>query len=219
MCGRFDFHTPVNVIARRYFDLPEAGLADIAPCYNVPPGVGIAVACSDGASGVRFSALKWGYHPSWAGEDAPTPINARAEKVAQSPFFREAFAPRRCLVPANGWFEWQKTEQGKQPFYITCLDHTEEDALFFAAIMDDRPEPGVAILTEPAAAHLTHIHPRQPVVLDPACRYDWLDQRITERAAIKSATRRFPVERLVYRPVSEEVNRPANDYEGLLHSS
>jgi putative SOS response-associated peptidase YedK len=64
----------------------------------------------------------WGFRPTWAKEDAPTPINIRAEKAATSPYFRSAFAHRRCLIPANGWYEWRKTESGKEPYYITLKE-------------------------------------------------------------------------------------------------
>ncbi|MDX1588304.1 MAG: SOS response-associated peptidase [Oleiphilaceae bacterium] len=216
MCGRFDFHASPDRVAQRYFGLERAGIDNPGPHYNVPPGVSITVIHGQAREPVAFSRLHWGYQPFGAGDGAPTPINARAEKVAQSPFFREAFAHRRCLVPVNGWFEWQKTGSGKQPFYITCPEHSGDEVLFLAAIMDDRPAPGIAILTEPAAGHLEGIHPRQPVVLGTECLPRWLDRAVTERQAIRRVAERFDSARLDCWPVSSAVNRPGNDGAELI---
>jgi len=212
MCGRFDLHTPPPLIAQRWFG-NAINVEEAQARYNVPPGIDILmVREQDG--GIRFDKAHWGYRPYWAGEDAPQPINAKAETVATSRFFQTAFRHKRCLIPANGWFEWAQRSGGKQPHYITLLDAAAQDILLFAGIWETSPDGGLctAILTEPAAPKLAHIHSRQPVVLNPACRYEWLSREVTERHQIKSAAQRLDPQGLVSWPVTPAMNRP--DFDG-----
>jgi len=185
MCGRFDLHTPMPVIAERWFGITDA-VDESPPRYNIPPGTNIAM-LRNREGDVGFDFAHWGYRPRWAGGDAPRPINAKSETVATSRYFRRAFQHQRCLIPANGWFEWTQGPTGKLPHYITQQGAGTDDILFFAGIWEGSIEAGfcTAILTEPAAPNLNHIHSRQPVVLDPECRYDWLNSGLTERDKIK----------------------------------
>jgi putative SOS response-associated peptidase YedK len=218
MCGRFVLHTPPSLIAARYFDhdLADTGFQE---SFNIAPGRPITAVRSGNGNAARFVATHWGFRPAWARDDAPVPINIRAEKAATSPYFRSAFAHRRCLIPANGWYEWRRSETGKQPFFITLKDADPDAVLFFAGLWEDRSEGEgscCAILTEPASPALAFIHDRQPVVLDPACRWQWLDPELQERDAIRAATRRLDPQRLMAFPVSTRVNRPENDDVSLL---
>ena len=154
MCGRYALHAPHSEIAGRY-RYQEDWVGDTAPRYNISPGTAITLlAVRDGDAGpadVLMAAL-WGFHPAWADNKAPSPINARAEKVATSPYFRNAFQHRRALVPANGWYEWrQDGAGGKQPYYIT---HADGELLMFAGLwepaVDDRST--AAIITQPAGS-------------------------------------------------------------------
>lgn len=212
MCGRFALNASGEKIARALEadDIPESTAS-----FNIPPGTHQLVACLDDDLKVRFEALWWGFRPPWAGEDAPRPINARAEKVARSPFFRDAFARRRCLIPATGWYEWQNRDGEKQPHYVT----NDSDLMWFAGIYDpprtDR-EGCFAIITQPAARPIAHLHPRMPLVLDPGCLRDWLDPSRQEREAVKAVTRPLAPARLRAWPVDPRVNRPANDDAGLI---
>ena len=168
---------------------------------------------------VSFAFSHWGFRPPWAKEDAPTPINIRAEKAATSPYFRSAFAHRRCLVPANGWFEWRKTESGKQPYYITLKDPDRDEVVFFAGLWEptgEGTETCCAILTEPVSQAFEFMHDRQPVVLDPERRWKWLDPELSDRDTIRKVARRLDPERLIAYPVSTRVNRPANADPGLI---
>jgi len=218
MCGRFVLHTPPSLIAARYFDL-ELADAGFQASYNIAPGRPISAVRSGNGSAASFVAAHWGFRPAWARDDAPVPINIRAEKAATSPYFRSAFAHRRCLIPANGWYEWRRIETGKQPFFITLKDADPDAVLFFAGLWEERSDGEgncCAILTEPASPALAFIHDRQPVVLDPACRWQWLDPELQERDAIRAATRRLDPHRLTAFPVSTRVNRPENDDASLL---
>ena len=115
MCGRFDCHTPLTWVAEDYFGVTRP-IKSQAARYNIAPGKAISTVRRSGDD-IDLNLMRWGFRPSWAVEDAPRPINARAEKVANSRFFSHAFQHKRCLVlvPANGLFEWMATEQGKQP--------------------------------------------------------------------------------------------------------
>ncbi|ABI57484.1 protein of unknown function DUF159 [Alkalilimnicola ehrlichii MLHE-1] len=217
MCGRFALSASLERIAADWFELQGVG-PEGGPRYNITPGTAIPAFLSDGGKGAELAALHWGFRPAWARE-GPMPINARAEKAATSPYFREAFARRRCLVPADGWFEWQEAEGGKQPYFVTQRPRATAPVLFLAGLWTPGPDgtPGsCAILTEPAAPVLAHIHHRQPVVLDPECRWAWLDPDLRDRRAIRQAVRRLDPARLYAYPVSRRVNRPAEDDPGLI---
>lgn len=216
MCGRFDLHTPRSWIAEHWFGTTHP-VGDSVARYNTPPGTAITMIREcDGV--IAFEFARWGYRPPWAGDDAPRPINAKAETVATSRYFRTAFQHQRCLIPANGWFEWKQGPNGKQPYYITQVDAGPRDVIFFAGIYSGSIETefSVAILTEPAALNLQHIHARQPVVLDPGCRYDWLDLGITEREQIKQVTRRLNSKQFTSWPVTPTMNRPDHDDPSII---
>lgn len=217
MCGRFDFHTPPNLLAQRYWE--HAGpVASTAPRYNIAPGTDILSICFHANIGLSFELARWGFRPDWASGKAPVPINARIESLG-SPYFRDAFARHRCLIPANGWFEWQHTEDGKKrPYYITCPTLAEDEALFFAGIYTPvEAEKGIrtAIITEPSADPIRHIHDRQPVLIHPESLDYWLDPG-QEGKALKGRIKRTSAEVLGWWPVSDRVNRPTHDETGLI---
>lgn len=218
MCGRFALHTPRSRIATRYFDL-QLPIGDVHSRYNVTPGTQITSVLATPEAPVSFAFSHWGFHPPWAKKDAPTPINIRAEKAATSPYFRAAFAHRRCLIPANGWYEWRKGRTGKHPYYITLKEPEPDEVVFFAGLWEPAGEGAntcCAILTEPVSSAFAFIHDRQPVVLDPECRWQWLDPDLSDRETIRKAARRLDPDRLIAHPVSTRVNRPANDDPALL---
>jgi len=120
-------------------------------------------------------------------------------------------------VPADGWFEWQASDAGKVPYYITCAPDTDR-ILFMAGIWEygAGDDPVCAIITEPAASSLAFIHSRQPVVLDPACLEQWLDPELVDREAIRQTVQRRDPESLRFWSVSSAVNRPGNDSPDLI---
>src|SRR5262249_2638852 len=115
MCGRFTLHSPSRVIAAA-LSLPAG--AEFPPRYNVPPPPPVAVGRAGGAGTRELASLAWGLVPAWSKDPAAGFINARSETAADKPAFRGAFRRRRCLVPADGFYEWQRGAAGKQPFYF-----------------------------------------------------------------------------------------------------
>ncbi|WP_028484475.1 SOS response-associated peptidase [Thioalkalivibrio sp. ALE17] len=216
MCGRFARYSATSELAWRYFETRIDQDFD-APRYNVAPGTDIEAFRASDKAKAAFQPMHWGFRPKRVTE-GPQPINARAEKVASSPYFRSAFAHRRCIIPADGWFEWQLTGQGKQPHFITLTDDAPQDVLFLAGIWEPTAEGGAccAIITEPASEQLAFIHARQPLALDATCRWDWLDPAITDREQVRHLTRRLPPSALQAYPVSTRVNRPQNDDPSIL---
>ena len=122
MCGRYQVHTPVQQIAREFDAVLTKDAAELAPRYNVAPSLKVpAVRIRQDAR--ELSALSWGLVPSWAKDLSGTkPINARAETVFDIPLFRTAIRRRRCLLPADGFYEWQQRPGGRQPWHIGMLD-------------------------------------------------------------------------------------------------
>ncbi len=218
MCGRMTRYSATSELAMRYFQVPVDTGFD-APRYNVAPGTELEGFRAGDDGRAAFQPMFWGFRPQRV-EEGPRPINARAEKVATSPYFRSAFAHRRCIVLADGWYEWRRTEQGKQPYYITLAEDAPQDVLMMAGIWEPTADGGAccAIITEPASDRLAHIHERKPLVLDASCRWDWLDAALTEREAIRARTQRLNPDALRYHPVSTRVNRPAEDDPSLIEA-
>ena len=219
MCGRFTQQLPSEEIC----DLYSVRGAPLGPNrrarYNGAPGQGFA-ACRLDEDGARAIALlRWGLVPSWARDAtiAGRLVNARSETVHSKPSFRAAFRSRRCLIPADGWFEWQQTGSGKQPYFLTLADGSP---LSFAALWE-RWDPGggpletFTIITTPASPELEDIHHRQPAIIEPRWFSEWLDTLAPLPALLEVVRQPYdgPFER---RPVSSRVNRVRNDDPDIL---
>lgn len=216
MCGRFDLSRSAEEVLQTFRamgDLPWRAR------YNIAPGQDIACVHGDDGGQRALSLARWGFRPRFAeGQDgAPAPINARAEKVAESGYFRDAFARRRVIVPADGWFEWRAEAGGKRPYRFR---HRDGALLGLAAIWtpagDVPAGRRLAIITEPARGVARAVHPRMPVVLDPGCWDAWLDPALTDRAEIRGAVQALAAEALVAEPVSRRVGDPRHDEPALI---
>lgn len=215
MCGRFSLTLPVEAMGR-LFGFDER--PNIAPRYNIAPSQEIAAVRRRGDTGQReLAMLRWGFVPAWARdpESGPKPINARAETVTGKPAFRDAFQHRRCLIPADGFYEWKKEAGGKQPWRIVRAD----DAPFaFAGLWECwRGKNGAVletcvIVTTDANETLAPIHARMPVILDIGRFAAWLEASPAEAAELMEPWRG---ELRAY-PVSRRVNAPNNDDAGLI---
>ncbi len=179
MCGRYSLTTPLEAMRQVFgFD----GGTNLAPRYNIAPTQTAPVIRADesSASGRVLAEARWGLIPSWAKDGAigNRMINARAETVADKPSFRSAYRHRRCLVPADGFYEWQKLPTGgKQPYRIAAEDETP---FTFAGLFERWVDPegdiveSFTILTTEANALLGPIHSRMPVILEGDARTRWL---------------------------------------------
>jgi len=218
MCGRYTLTTPLEGV-REVFDFLEK--PNLAPAYNIAPTTDQPVV-RQGADGRRhLTMMTWGLVPPWArkGPAAKPLINARGESVAEKPSFRSAFAKRRCLVPADGFYEWKKREDGsKQPFRIALEDG---GPFGFAGLWEPLAEAkdggaseGFTIVTTTATEALASIHHRMPVILPPEAFDLWLSEAASQDELLSLLK---PFEgRLVAYPVSRRVNAVANQDETLV---
>ena len=172
MCGRFAITTPSDAMAQLFAAAPANDLPKV-PNYNVCPTNAVHVVT--GGEGRRLGAMRWGFIPHWykSPTDGPLLINARAESIAKKPAFAAACRERRCLIPADGFYEWTKDDAGNRlPWYIT---RTDGAPLAFAGVWQDWGQgedrmSTCAIVTCDANAPMSKIHHRMPVVLEPD---DW----------------------------------------------
>jgi len=230
MCGRYTLMTPAAELESRFdaaFDDPPE------PRYNCAPGQSLPVLPNDTPD--RFRRFEWGLIPSWA-DDASVGndlINARAETVDEKPSFGEAFERRRCLVPADGFYEWAREDGGKQPYRVRLADdrpfamaglwdrweptHTQTGLGDFGAGDGADGDPDVVesftiVTTEPNDV-VADLHHRMAVVLDPDEEETWLHGDAAEAAALLDP---HPGDEWEAYPVSTRVNSPANDAPDLV---
>ena len=208
MCGRYSLEARPDEIAEA-FALAEAIV--VPARYNIAPTQSVPIVRIDAATGGRrLEMIRWGIpsHP-----DNPRPlINARSESVDRKPSFRSAFRQRRCLVPATGFFEWQKLAGAKQPFHIRRHDRR----LFaFAGIWepggDVQDGAAFAILTTVPNETVSPIHDRMPVILDPAAYATWLDPAEQSSQRLLELLVPAPDDTLTAYPISTRVNRTVHD--------
>jgi len=180
MCGRYTLSNPDPVRLRARFDILESSEIEEQPRYNIAPTDPV-VAVRRNEEGARAAGrLRWGLVPGrWAEKGSRPLINARVEGIERQPAFAESFRERRCLMPADGFYEWLSDEQGKRPLWFSRPDG---DLFAFAGIWAALPAKGTddvlhscALITCPPNRLMRPIHDRMPVVLDPALEAKWLD--------------------------------------------
>jgi putative SOS response-associated peptidase YedK len=214
MCGRFTLTDPDADLAVQ-FNLPE--IPDIHPRYNIAPTQPVAAVRVAAESSVReMILLHWGLIPFWAKDPniGTRMINARSETVAEKPAYRAAFRRRRCLVVANGFYEWQKQNGTKQPFYIRLRDARP---FAFAGLWESWKGPegqvieSCTLLTTQPNELILAVHNRMPVILKPRDYELWLDPEVQEVERLQSLLRPYPPEEMEAYAVSRYVNSPDND--------
>ena len=208
MCGRFTLAKTPEQVAKA-FNLNEVPSFPFR--YNIAPSQPVGVIIQDRDSGIReFRLMQWGLIPSWAKDPEKLNfINARAETISEKPSFRSAYKYRRCLIPADGFYEWQKTRSAKQPFHFTMA----ENSLFaFAGIWESWNDiETFTILTTVANTLLATIHERMPVILQPEDYARWLDPNIQDARQLSDLLKPFPDEPMQATPVSTRVNSATVD--------
>jgi putative SOS response-associated peptidase YedK len=232
MCGRFVSSSPADKVAA-YFDVdsvPEQ-LLDRGPNYNTAPTTSVLVVYEDGSTR-RLDAFHWGLVPSWAKDTkiGARMINARAETIAEKPAFRRAFAQRRCIVPADGFYEWTTSpEPGKkkQPFFIHRPDG---EPYAFAGVWERwkgpkgqaeegteaEPLRSCSIVTTTANEPMSQLHDRMPVMLPRSAWDTWLDPDQHDTELLGQLLVPAPPELITFHAVSTEVNSARNKGEHLL---
>ncbi len=208
MCGRFALYHAYPKLARK-IGVPTEG--EVTPRYNIPPGTWITAILRTAHDEPPIQAnLWWGYKPAWAKGKASQPINARSETLATSGYFKSAFQKRRCIIPADGWFEWLKTTTPKTPHYLT---RTDREPIAFAGIYAEREDGslGCAIITEPARGSAQDVHDRMPLILDDDSLESWLDPDLTDRETIRQVVKHIDAALIEHWAVSTAVNKPGND--------
>lgn len=217
MCGRYTLKTGRKKLAEQ-FQLDE--LPDFPPRFNLGPTQdGLVVRPGDKPDTRTAAWLRWGLIPGWMKEGARAPllINARSETVASKPAYRDALKRRRCLVLADGFFEWARHGAIKQPYYLT-LNRGEPFAM--AGLWERwRPPDGAAedvvetfaIITTQANEVLAPIHDRMPVILEPEFHDDWINPLVTDADVLQPLLKPYPGAHMVMRAVNARVNNIRND--------
>ena len=215
MCGRYALTR--TELLEEFFEFSFTG-NQILPRFNVAPSTQIPVIRLRDDGQRELIDLRWGLVPSWSrpGDQLPLLINARAETLSSKLAFSDAFQRRRCIVPASGYYEWQKLPGGaKQPFYITRRDGLP---IAFAGLWENAKElhGTAAIVTTAASEETQPIHDRMPVILEKPDFPRWLASQSLTKQEAENLLRPSPAGSVVARPVSSRVNNVRNDDASLI---
>jgi putative SOS response-associated peptidase YedK len=216
MCGRYSQTQAAEIIAKA-FQLDN--VPALEPRYNIAPTQSVATVLQTSASKNRqFKMMHWGLIPRWAKDPkiGSKLINARAETVAEKPAFKSAFRQRRCLVVADGFYEWQQQEnkKQKQPYYFRLNDG---QPFAFAGLWEHWEDASgekiesCTFMTTDANELMHSIHNRMPVILDPKDYDLWLDPEVKEPELLQPLLHPYPTQEMLAYPVSKVVNKPSND--------
>ncbi|WP_052668194.1 SOS response-associated peptidase [Nitriliruptor alkaliphilus] len=223
MCGRFLSVSDPELLAER-FEVDEVRTEPLPPRWNVAPSLDV-YAVIEREDTRRLGTLRWGFVPHWTKRlrGARTPINARLESVATTSMFATSFAKRRCLVPADGFYEWQVREDGsKQPYHLHAPDGAP---LALGGVWTvwrdpaeeaDEPVFSTAIVTTVASGALADIHERVPLIVPRQLWSDWLTATPEEAPHLEEAVRALAPPTLVAEPISTRVNDVRNEGPELL---
>jgi putative SOS response-associated peptidase YedK len=215
MCGRYTQTAAFDELALRFgITVEDTALEDQAPRFNVAPSQSVPIVVARNG-GRQLVMAKWGFHPVWMKVSTLAPINAKAETVTTSRMFQSAVKHHRCLIPADGFYEWKPVpgQRRKQPYYLRL----KGGGLFaFAGLYTPADtaanQPATcAIITTTSNDLVASIHDRMPVILEPADEGRWTDARVTEPAAVLPCLRPLPAQRMEGYPVSALVSSPGNE--------
>lgn len=213
MCGRFSLTVPAKFFSRT-FTLPD--VPEIQPDYNISPGMDIwAVRNSLESQQPAVGRLRWGLIPSWASDPkiGNKLINARSETVSDKPAFRDAYRNRRCLIPADGFFEWKRNGKLRTPYYIR---RKRQQPFAMAGLWERWLGPNgiqldsCTILTTNPNSLMQPLHDRMPVILDETNMTRWLETPLSD-SEIQELITPYPSSQMEAYPVSDWVNSPKNN--------
>ena len=212
MCGRYSLKADLEDVQRRFEFI--ANELPYSPRYNIAPTQPVLAVTNGQSRGASY--MRWGLIPSWAKDSSVGNrlINARAETVAERPSFRTALAKRRCLVLADGFYEWQRTGNAKRPMRIVMKSG---EPFAFAGLWDSWRDPdgeivrSCTIITTEANDLLRPIHNRMPVILPREMESFWLDHDVEDRGALSDVLGRYQSTEMEAYEVSSLVNQPGND--------
>lgn len=213
MCGRFSLVAPLKEIALRF----DARTVEDQwkPRYNIAPGQPVLTVISEKEKN-SLVFMTFGFIPHWAKQKSTgyTMINAKAETIAEKPSYRESFKHKRCIIPADGFYEWEQTDEGKQPYRFTL----KGDTLFgFAGIWDTWTDPEghsrntLAIITTEGNTLTKKLHDRMPVILKRKDEAAWLDPSLTEPDKLAPLLVPYPAKEMEMYPVSSKMNSWRHD--------
>jgi len=216
MCGRFTLTVDIDTVARAFGVAPSV---QSTPRYNVAPTQNVVAILRDETKHLDF--LRWGLIPSWAKEESigAKMINARAETLAEKPSFKRLLQGKRCLIVADGFYEWRQEAGGKTPMYFTLPDH---EPFAFAGLWDMWRQPDgqplrtcTIITTEPNAV-VAPVHNRMPVILTTDAQEEWLDPSQHDSHVLQQLLKAYTASEMLARPVSRKINSPQYDSADLI---
>jgi putative SOS response-associated peptidase YedK len=219
MCGRFAFYSPHEAVARLFGVEAAAG---IEPRYNIAPTQFVATVREGADPGRRLVMLYWGLVPSWAREKSigVRMINARGETLREKPSFRTAYRRRRCLVLADGYYEWQRSGSVKQPYFISF---ESGEPFGMAGLWETWHDPAggdplesCCIVTTSPAAAVAHVHDRMPVIVPRGAHDEWLDPKNADVERLDRLLVPWEAGGLEARAVSRRVNDARNQGADLV---
>lgn len=215
MCGRYVLTTPGEVLAE-LFEVPQP--VELAARYNIAPTQPVPIVRTAESGGRELALVSWGLVPHWAKERAigNRLINARAESLAEKPAFRSSFKHRRCLIPADGFYEWKPEGGGKQPWLLRLRGGAP---FAFAGLWSRWQDPAAggepfescAIVTTTPNELAATVHDRMPAILPKERHALWLDSETYDPVALTALLAPIPADAMEAFPVSKRVNSPANE--------
>ncbi len=213
MCGRFSITGDLDFYAE-YFGVDDVLTEQLRASWNVAPTDPIYV-IAEREGRRQLGSMRWGLVPHWAQDTKSIHINARSETVASTPAFRDSFASRRCLIPADGFYEWEPPEEGRTPHWVYRADG---HPMVFAGIWASRLDPTTgewlrtcSIITKDAEGVISSIHERMPVALIPEVWDAWLDRDLRDPEAALGLLQPIDPDTIMEHVVSRKVNTVKNN--------
>lgn len=215
MCGRFAQSQPVIKYAKALDPAWTPAPLDFTPTWNMAPSRRAQV-FHDGEDGHLADLFHWGFLPAWAEPSAQKPNNARVETAASKPYFRKAWKVGRCLIPADGWYEWQTSLKSKQPYF---LHRRDDEPMLMAGLYETNPHLNItsfAVLTTEADGTLREVHDRKPVVLSAEAGVQWIKRDLSADKIAEIAHSPLSADLFTWHAVSTKVNNAKNDGDDLV---